>query len=102
MVFFLGGGAAFFRNKHFMKDTNARWQSGVRTQDPLYGRKPTFQSANPRSRVLFAEAFAGIDGFRLGLVPLGREAVWASEICKAAVNTYTTHFGSVRGCMHRF
>jgi DNA (cytosine-5)-methyltransferase 1 len=78
----------------FMKETNSRYYSGVRTQDPLFGREPNFQNANPSCQFTFAEIFAGIGGFRLGLEPLGGEAVLASEICKAAINTYKTNFGS--------
>ena len=41
----------------------------------------------------FAELFAGIGGFRLGLEPLGGRCVFASEIDPHACATYERNFG---------
>jgi site-specific DNA-cytosine methylase len=42
----------------------------------------------------FAEIFAGIGGFRVGLERIGGECVLASEIDRHAVNTYRTNWPS--------
>jgi hypothetical protein len=41
----------------------------------------------------FAELFAGVGGFHLGLAPLGGRCVFASEIDPEARETYTLNFG---------
>jgi DNA (cytosine-5)-methyltransferase 1 len=43
-------------------------------------------------RFTFAEIFAGIGGFRLGLEPLGGRCVLAAEIDVAAAQTYRANF----------
>ena len=50
--------------------------------------------AGPGGRTFtFAELFAGIGGFRYGLEPLGGRCVYASEVDRAAQETYMTNFG---------
>jgi hypothetical protein len=50
--------------------------------------------AGPGGRTFtFAELFAGIGGFRYGLEPLGGRCVYASEVDRAAQETYITNFG---------
>ncbi|CAM9188968.1 unnamed protein product, partial [Ectocarpus fasciculatus] len=45
------------------------------------------------ARFTFAEIFAGIGGFRLGMQPLGGTCVYASEIDLEAQKTYAANFG---------
>ena len=42
----------------------------------------------------YAELFAGVGGFRIGLDALGGECVFASEVCKEARQTYYENFGA--------
>ena len=51
----------------------------------------TISPAAPRFR--FIELFAGIGGFRVALEALGGAAVFASEICPHARQTYAANFG---------
>jgi len=96
----------------FMEAHDARYYSGVRVQEPLFGRGLPLgllaghvrDTASPRAaaadedgaaaapRFTFAEVFAGIGGFRVGLEGLGGRCVWASEINPFAARTYRTNF----------
>ena len=51
--------------------------------------------AGPPARFEFAELFAGIGGFRLGLEQVGGRAVFASELNHEARCTYARNFGEV-------
>ncbi|CAE8647508.1 unnamed protein product [Polarella glacialis] len=86
----------------FMEE-KAEFFSGVRLQDDVFGRAPSFEqgsqgkAADAGAGFTFAEIFAGIGGFRLGLEPLGGRCVLASEIDKAARETYMANFGPDSG-----
>ena len=82
-----------------MAASGAVYYSGVRTCDPIFGRAPVFApepaagtttgtTAAAAPRFTFAEIFAGIGGFRLGLEPLGGQCVLASEMDERATATY--------------
>ena len=70
----------------------ATYYSGVRTQDAALGRPLARPPPVSGARFTFAEIFAGVGGFRLGLEPLGGRGVFASEIEKWAMKAYQTHF----------
>jgi len=75
-----------------------QYYSGVRRMDPIFHRTPphfptTSLHISPPPRFTFAEVFAGIGGFRLGLEPLGGRCVFASEIDPAARASYEGCFG---------
>jgi DNA (cytosine-5)-methyltransferase 1 len=83
----------------------AHWQAeyfpGIRPMDPLWrkGEPPEPSPGGNRGgdsggggRFTFAEIFAGIGGFRLGLEPLGGRCVLAAEIDVAAAQTYCANF----------
>ena len=76
----------------FLTESSATYLSGVRVHDAALGRATVLpdQSAVISSPppFTFAEVFAGIGGFRLGLEPLGGRCVWASEIDPLARATY--------------
>ena len=58
-------------NSALLACTSAVFFPGVRTEDPAFGRMPTFPRGTPPAcRFTFAEIFAGIGGFRLGLEAL--------------------------------
>jgi DNA (cytosine-5)-methyltransferase 1 len=89
--------AAFFdvvddTSARILQEASADYYPGIRRQDPLFGfhRFSTHRSC----RFRFAEVFAGIGGFRLGLEPLGGECVFASEIDPHAKATYAANFGN--------
>ena len=81
-----------------MRTTSAIYYSGVRECDPLFGRAPnlakTLSDGAPAPRFTFAEMFAGIGGFGLGLVSLGGLCVLASEMDRHATATYQANFGA--------
>jgi DNA (cytosine-5)-methyltransferase 1 len=107
-----------------MRDTSARYFSGVRPADALFGRalpggggmaasnpaasssasSPSTPSSTPSSSssssssssFTFAEIFAGIGGFRLGLEALGGRCVLSSEIDAPARRTYAANFPTTR------
>ena len=60
------------------------------TSHPL--TSATHTSAVPTPRFTFAEVFAGIGGFRLGLEPLGGRCVFVSELDGNAADTYALNF----------
>lgn len=76
----------------FARSSNSAFFAGVRRQDVLFGRAPEFAPEMRNARFTFAEIFAGIGGFRLGLEPLGGRCVMASEIDRHAQNTYRTNW----------
>jgi DNA-cytosine methyltransferase len=85
----------------FMTEAGAEWLRGVRPSDPVFGRGLPFLDSNHAAGAppgvsdapfTFAELFAGIGGFRLGLEALGGKCVLASEIDRDAVDTYTKNF----------
>jgi DNA (cytosine-5)-methyltransferase 1 len=86
----------------FMHQTGSEYFSGVRHQDPLFGRAPDLPwmpQADSASEpcpadFTFAEVFAGIGGFRLGLETVGGRCVLASEIDAAASEIYAANFGT--------
>jgi len=76
-----------------------RWDPGVRLQrtNPRWQHPSTVPVAVPArapGSFRFAELFAGIGGFRLGLESLGGECVFASEIDPLACSTYQGNFGA--------
>jgi DNA (cytosine-5)-methyltransferase 1 len=77
----------------FMGTGLANYFSGVRRQDPILKSVTHFSKPKGLCRFTFAEIFAGIGGFRLGLEPTGGCCVLASEIDKGAIKTYETNFG---------
>jgi DNA (cytosine-5)-methyltransferase 1 len=92
----------------FMQETGAEWLPGIRLHDPVLKKKglPTIplqtsdelaplKFAQPEASgasFTFAELFAGIGGFRLGLEALGGRCTLASEIDAAAIDTYSHNF----------
>ena len=77
------------------------WHPGVRLRHrapvpppftPAVAAAAASSSAAPGT-FRFAELFAGIGGFRLGLEALGGRCVFASEICPWAAATYESNFG---------
>jgi DNA (cytosine-5)-methyltransferase 1 len=84
----------------FMRTTTSEYFSGVRHQDPIFGRASSLPwntaatSTSKPGAFTFAEVFAGIGGFRLGLAPLGGQCVLASEIDPAASEIYSANFGN--------
>ena len=83
----------------FMATSGAMYYPGVRMRDAALGRPLAHPPPPPppppsSSAFTFAEIFAGIGGFRLGLAPLGGRCVLASEIDTAAMQTYAAHFGA--------
>lgn len=80
----------------FLQEAPAEYFAGVRVQDAVLGRPLCCSAASSyhRCRFTFAEMFAGIGGFCLGLEPLGGTCVIASEIDSAACQTYRTNHGS--------
>eukprot|EP01052_Picozoa_sp_SAG31_P033269 SAG31_NODE_3736_length_3944_cov_1.151120_3_plen_171_part_00 len=84
----------------FMKKARAVFFSGVRRGDQLFDRAPVFPPPTPKCRFTFAEAFAGIGGFRIGLENIGGHCVMASEIDKHAVGTYRANWPPLRTTEH--
>lgn len=80
----------------FIADTGGIFFSGVRRSDALFGRAPCFPRPGA-GRFTFAEAFAGIGGFRLGLEAIGGQCVMASEIDKPATATYRANWPVATG-----
>ena len=62
--------------------SGAVFYSGVRRCDALFGRAlpPLAPRPGPPEAFTFAEVFAGIGGFRLGLEPLGGRCVFAAAL----------------------
>ena len=96
-----GGGAAAF-----LQACGGAYYPGVRPMEPALRAVPAparppaaSPSALPPTGAgfTFAEVFAGIGGFRLGLSPLGGECVLAAEIDVPAVETYRMNFGGAAG-----
>ena len=54
--------------------------------------------ATPQEPITFAEMFAGIGGFRVGLEKLGMKCVWACEVEGQARATYRENFPDSDGC----
>ena len=95
--------------RELLNSGEIQWESGARfgvlsaTQPkirgakklvPLPPREPAKSAcAPPPSTFRFAELFAGIGGFRLGLEALGGECVFASECDAYAAATYESNFG---------
>ena len=75
-----------------------RFFPGVRRcgtfEQPAADMRPRDAPPPAGCRFTFAELFAGIGGFRLGLEPLGGRCVYASEVDGAARETYSANFGS--------
>ena len=69
-----------------------RWEPGVRPPPatPLAPPPPP----PPGAAFTFAELFAGIGGFRVGLEALGGHCVFASELDPHAAATYEANFGA--------
>ena len=75
---------------------------GVRLCDPIFGGVESRANGNQfilsnsqfsnSTRFTFAEIFAGIGGFRLGLEPLGGQCVFTSELNEAARATMAANF----------
>jgi DNA (cytosine-5)-methyltransferase 1 len=94
----------------YLQETAGVWYSGVRLLDPALshckrGPYPPFNAAAAAAAgtpvppppdvtqgFTFAELFAGIGGFRLGLEALGGRCTFASEIDKAARSTYRSYW----------
>uniref|UniRef100_A0A6V2SFC8 Cytosine-specific methyltransferase n=1 Tax=Emiliania huxleyi TaxID=2903 RepID=A0A6V2SFC8_EMIHU len=74
--------------------SGAVFYSGVRRCDALFGRAlpPLAPRPGPPEAFTFAEVFAGIGGFRLGLEPLGGRCVFAAELDRAASRAYGAHW----------
>ena len=68
-----------------------RWEPGSRLGKSSVVLAP---HAAP-GRFRFAELFAGIGGFRVGLDALGGECVWASELDRHAATTCAAFFSRV-------
>jgi DNA (cytosine-5)-methyltransferase 1 len=68
--------------------------SGIRAMDTTHFNLNKAVKCNDtiKSSFTFAEIFAGVGGFRLGLEQLGGRCVLASEIDKYAVSTYQANF----------
>lgn len=75
-----------------LADRRALWVSGIRQPAPAHERRVP---AQPGAWFTFAELFAGIGGFRLGLEPLGGECVFASEVDPVARRIYEHNHGDV-------
>ena len=86
---------------------------GVRSCDPIFGGNilkstgnhfldlspsPTLPTGMSKARFTFAEFFAGISGFRIGLEPLGGRCVFTSEINPAARATAALNFAPTGCC----
>jgi site-specific DNA-cytosine methylase len=76
-----------------MQAGDVAWISGLRAgaAEATKGSTAAEGTAEPAFR--FAELFAGMGGFRLGLDPLGGRCVFASEIDPFAAATYERNFG---------
>ena len=79
--------------KQLLAQFSAEYYAGVRVQDPVLA-PPHASPPRAPCRFTFAEVFAGVGGFRLGLEPLGGRCVFASEIDEAARDTYAANFGA--------
>lgn len=84
---------------------HAEWYSRVRAaHDSFFGdlperlpapwATPASVSSSCEATFTFAELFAGVGGFRLGLEPLGGRCVFSSEIDVHARDTYALNFGT--------
>jgi DNA (cytosine-5)-methyltransferase 1 len=84
--------------EEFLQSSGAEYYPGVRIHEPIF-ELPLVgnHSTEPPSRFTFAEIFAGIGGFRLGLEGLGGKCVFASEIDASARATYALNFGTSSG-----
>lgn len=82
----------------FFKTYNVEYYPGIRIYDKIFDETQSIGIRNNLEEVnyrfTFAELFAGIGGFRLGLESLGGKCVFASEIDSGARDTYTLNFGS--------
>lgn len=76
-----------------MEESEAEFFPGVRLHDPFFGKSPQFPHSQSSSKFTFAELFAGIGGFRIGLEAIGGQCVFASEIDPEARKTYSANFG---------
>ena len=76
-----------------LDDGEVRWASGMRVASQAAVAPAAPAAAAGAAAFTFAELFAGIGGFRLGLEPLGGRCVFASEIDPHACATYERNFG---------
>jgi DNA (cytosine-5)-methyltransferase 1 len=84
--------------EEFLRTSGAEYYPGVRVHEPIFDLPLVGNhSTEPPSRFTFAEIFAGIGGFRLGLEALGGKCVFASEIDAGARATYALNFGCSSG-----
>lgn len=92
---------AFDREKlhieEFFNSCDVSYYPGIRLYDPLISTLSLQNfsqfNRNNNSSFTFAEIFAGIGGFRIGLEQIGGQCVFASEIDEAARLTYINNFG---------
>jgi DNA (cytosine-5)-methyltransferase 1 len=80
--------------EEFLTTSGAEYYPGIRINDPIFDLPPVGNRSLEPSRFKFAELFAGIGGFRLGLESIGGKCVFASEIDASARETYALNFGS--------
>eukprot|EP01062_Namystynia_karyoxenos_P011419 TRINITY_DN14084_c0_g1_i1.p1 TRINITY_DN14084_c0_g1~~TRINITY_DN14084_c0_g1_i1.p1 ORF type:complete len:542 (+),score=59.51 TRINITY_DN14084_c0_g1_i1:63-1688(+) len=71
-----------------VRDGALRWRPDASPLPP-----PQSPAEGPPARFTFAELFAGIGGFRIGLEALGGRCVFASEIDPAARRSYLLNHG---------
>jgi DNA (cytosine-5)-methyltransferase 1 len=78
----------------FLKKHSAVYLPGVRRkQMPCHVGSTVTTEKKEKCLFTFAEIFAGIGGFRLGLEPLGGKCVVSSEISASATAIYRQNFG---------
>lgn len=81
----------------YYNDICIRYYQGIRLHHPLYGVPVVNVDLNrivkPTSQFTFAEVFAGIGGFRVGLEAIGGECVFSSELDAQARHTMECNFG---------
>lgn len=93
---------AFERNllgndiENFINTYQIEYYPGIRIYDQIFNKQQVIGIRNipSNTRFTFAELFAGIGGFRLGLESLGGKCVFASEIDSGARDTYILNFHS--------
>ena len=78
----------------FFSTNQIEYYPGVRMYDQIFHSEPIGIRNIEGYRFTFAELFAGIGGFRLGLESIGGKCVFASEIDAGARETYTLNFNS--------
>ena len=97
----------------FLASIDATYYPGIRPMDNIWTAATPVPDPDPDpdpdadmgeqqpqqvpAQFTFAEIFAGIGGFRLGLEPLGGRCVLAAEIDGGAVETYTANFKGLGG-----